>query len=453
MRSLLVLFLFSFLSIPAVSFANKKNWKALSDNPDYLHRAIKQVTDVIVHDVYSPPVASRTYAYITVAAYEAARNENTSYLTLAGQLHQLTPFEAPDAGKKYNYSLAAVNAILLTGKTMVISEEMIEDFRKKILQEFLATGMPQDVFDNSVDYGKKISDHILAWAGQDNYKQTRAFPKFTVTDDNVSWKPTPPAYIKAIEPYWNKIRTFVVDSASQFKPLPAIAFSTDTNSLFYKEASQVQSAGLQLTAEQIQIANFWDCNPFKMNVNGHVMYATKKISPGGHWINITRLACRQAHADVVRSAEAYACLSVVLADAFISCWDEKYRSIVIRPETYINTYMSQSWTPLLQTPPFPEYTSGHSVVSAASAVVLSQFFGDKFVYTDSTETEFDIPVRHFNSFHEAAEEAAISRFYGGIHYMAAIKNGLQEGEAIGKFISAKLKTRNTATGSKKHSKK
>ena len=452
MKGLSIFFIF-FLLVKGSLFANGIKWKQLADNPDYLHRAIKQVTDVIVHDVYSPPVASRTYAYITIAGYEAARYENSNYLSLAGQLNKLTAFDAPDPGKQYNYSLAAVNAILLTGKTMVIAEEMIEDFRKKILQEFAATGMPQEVFDNSVAFGKKTADHMLAWAAQDNYKQTRSFPRYTVTDDNESWKPTPPAYMKAVEPYWNKIRTFIVDSAAQFTPLPATVFSTDKNSPFYKEALEVQHTGLNLTAEQTAIANFWDCNPFKMNINGHVMYATKKISPGGHWINITRLACRQTHADLVRSAEAYAWLSITLVDAFISCWDEKYRSRVIRPETYINRYISESWVPLLQTPPFPEYTSGHSVVSAASAVILTRLFGEKFNYTDSTETEFDIPVRHFTSFSQAAAEAAISRLYGGIHYMPSIKNGMLEGEAIGKFISGKLQTRKTGADVKKKSKK
>lgn len=171
------------------------------------------------------------------------------------------------------------------------------------------------------------------------------------------------------------------------------------------------------------------------------MFATKKISPGGHWINITGLACRKANKTFEQSAEAYACLSIILADAFISCWAEKYRSKVIRPETYINQYISGSWTPLLQTPPFPEYTSGHSVISAASAIILTKLFGDAFSYDDSTEVDFNIPVRHFNSFKQAAEEAAISRFYGGIHYMPSIVNGVSEGEKLGTFISQKLRTR------------
>ena len=203
----------------------------------------------------------------------------------------------------------------------------------------------------------------------------------------------------------------------------------------------MHDAGIKLSSEQAEIANFWDCNPFKININGHVMYATKKISPGGHWINITRIACKAANADLAKSAEAYACVSVALADCFISCWDEKYRSNVIRPETFINQYIDADWTPLLQTPPFPEYTSGHSVVSAASAVILTKLFGDNFSYEDSTEVEFELPPRHFKSFKAAAEEAAISRFYGGIHYMPSITSGLKEGNSVGNFIIKKLRTR------------
>lgn len=198
---------------------------------------------------------------------------------------------------------------------------------------------------------------------------------------------------------------------------------------------------MNLSNEQKEIAGFWDCNPFKMNVNGHVMYASKKISPGGHWMNITRLACQKAGASPVQSIEAYACLAITIADAFISCWDEKYRSLVIRPETYINKYIDGAWMPLLQTPPFPEYTSGHSVLSSASAVMLTKIFGDNFSFADSTEVEFGIPVRQFTSFTQAAEEAAISRFYGGIHYIPSINNGLDEGRKIGVFMTNKLKTK------------
>ena len=434
------------VSLSVVLFINlhasaTANWKSSSDNPDYIHRSIKEVTDVIVHDIFSPPVASRIYAYVAVAGYEAAKGSNPKYISFASQLHGLTPLTIPVKGKEYSYSLASVHAILTVGKSLVISEDKIEEFHENILREFKQSGMPADVFDNSVLYGKQVADQILEWASKDNYQHLKSLPRYSVSGDVSAWKPTPPAYMKAVEPNWNKLRPFLIQSAQQFKPLPPSSFSIDKNSSFFKEAQEVRDAGSKLTPEQIEVSNFWDCNPFKMNVNGHVMFATKKISPGGHWINITRLACKAANADLARSAEAYACVSVTLADCFISCWDEKYRSNVIRPETYINQYIDPNWTPLLQTPPFPEYTSGHSVVSTASAIILTKLFGDNFSFEDSSEMDYDIPVRHFKSFKLAAEEAAISRFYGGIHYMPSIINGMKEGKKIGNFIAMKLRTR------------
>lgn len=421
--------------------AELPGWKSKTENADYIHRAIKQITDVMVYDIYSPPVASRTYAYISVAAYETLIHENPGYISLARQLHGLQPPPSPQKDKEYSYTLAAVHAILTVGKALVISEQKVNDFEATIMEEFRKDGIPGNVFDNSVAYGKKIADHILAWAGKDNYKQLRSLPSYTVTNDAASWKPTPPAYIKAIEPNWNKIRPFVIDSIEKFMPLKPPVFSIDSNSIFYRCAYSVYAKVMNITTEENEIANFWDCNPFKMNVRGHVMFATKKISPNGHWMNITRIICKKVNADGVRSAEAYACVAVTLADCFISCWDEKYRSIVIRPETYINRYIDPNWLPVLQTPPFPEYTSGHSVVSKGAAVVLSMLFGNNFSFADSTELEFGLPPRNFNSFNEAADEAAISRFYGGIHYMPAIKNGKDEGDKIGAYIIQKLKTR------------
>ncbi len=408
---------------------------------EYLHRAIKAVTDVMVYDIYSPPVTSRTYAYISVAAYEILRQNNPKYLSLAGQLHGLTPIPAPAAPLKYNLTLSAVHAVLTAGKTFVISEEKLEAFEQIILNEIKQNGISEDIYQNSLDYGQLVADHILKWAQQDRYKETRALGNYQVKNDAASWKPTPPAYIKAIEPNWNKIRPFLLDSAAQFKPQEPPVFSTDSTSEFFKEVLTVYSQVNSNTTEQIDIAKFWDCNPFQMNIRGHVMYATKKISPNGHWMNITGLVCRKTGTNAVKSAEAYAFLAITLADCFISCWDEKYRSIVIRPETFINKYINPNWVPVLQTPPFPEYTSGHSVVSSGAAIILTQLFGDQFEFADDSEVEFGLPIRNFKSFREAADEAAISRLYGGIHYMPAIKNGQQEGFAIGAFFVDKLNIR------------
>lgn len=410
-------------------------------NADFIHRSVKQVTDVIVHDIFSPPVSSRIYAYMSVAGYEAAIHDNPQYVSLAGQLNGLQPVPKPQQGVEYCYPLASVEAILAVGKALVFSEDKMDVFYNKIMGEFRDAGIPDEIFERSTAYGREVAQHILAWSASDNYKESRSFPKFSIEDNASTWKPTPPAYMDAIEPHWARIRTFAIDSCGQFKPAGPTPFSVEKSSRFYKEAVEVYTVGRNLTDEEREIASFWDCNPFVMNVKGHVMFATKKISPGGHWMNITHVACKKVNADYLQAVEAYALVSVALMDGFISCWDEKYRSKLIRPETYINEHIDEDWVPLLQTPPFPEYTSGHSVISAASAVTLTKLFGENFSFLDSTEVEFGLPARSFNSFQEAAQEAAVSRLYGGIHYRPAIEHGVTEGKALGNYIIEKIRTR------------
>ncbi|HEX7014267.1 MAG TPA: vanadium-dependent haloperoxidase [Cyclobacteriaceae bacterium] len=418
-----------------------EGWRAQAENPDFLHRTIREVTDIIIHDIFSPPVASRIYGYTSIAAYETAIKGNPKFRSLAGQVNELEPVPGPEGDEEYCLELSSVEAAIVVGRALVFSEDKMDEFHTQILNDYRATGMPEEVFDRSVAYGETVAKHILKWAGTDNYKQTRSFPKYTVVNDPATWKPTPPAYMDGVEPHWNKVRAFVLDSATQFMPDPPLPFSTDANSPFYKDAQEVYATGVGLSEEQREIARFWDCNPFVMNVKGHVMFATKKISPGGHWIAITELACKKTNKSVAESAEAYAMTSMALMDAFVSCWDEKYRSVLIRPETYINQYIDENWTPLLQTPPFPEYTSGHSMVSNAASVVLTKLFGDNFSFTDSTEVDFGITARSFNSFREAAAEATISRLYGGIHYRRACEVGAVIGTRIGEFVVDRVKTR------------
>jgi hypothetical protein len=208
-----------------------------------------------------------------------------------------------------------------------------------------------------------------------------------------------------------------------------------------RQATEVYETGKGLTDAQRGIAAFWDCNPYVMHVQGHTMFATKKVTPGGHWMGIVATAARKTNADALRSADAYARTALALADGFMSAWDEKYRSGVVRPETVINAHLDESWEPLLQTPPFPEYPSGHSVISTAAAQVLTEQFGPNFAFVDSTEMDYGIPPRAFESFEQAAAEAAISRLYGGIHYRQAIEQGIMEGRRVGQHVLARVHTR------------
>lgn len=425
------------------SGGNNGEYKTRTENPEFLHRTMKAITDRIVHDIFSPPVASRIYTYSSVAAYEAIIHQDKSYMSLAGQLHGLDSVPKPDPTLEYCFPLASTQAMIKVGRTLIFSEDEFDKFTAEIYKEFKDTGIPDDVYDRSIAYGEQVAAHILAWSSKDNYKQSRSFPKYSIESNPATWKPTPPAYMDAVEPHWNKIRTFVIDSAAQFKPAPPTPFSILKTSPFFKKATEVYETGKNLTEEQRTIASFWDCNPFAMNVRGHVMFATKKISPGGHWINITRNVCAHSKSNMIQSAEAYVRVSLSLVDGFISCWDEKYRSKLIRPESYINQYIDENWVPLLQTPPFPEYTSGHSVISSSASVALTKLFGDNYAFTDSTETEFGMPPRTFKSFYQAADEAGISRMYGGIHYRPAVENGGKQGKLVGEWVASKVITRKT----------
>ncbi len=434
------------LAVVAVSLAlpscGSDEYKQKSQNAEFTHAGIKRLTDIIRHDIFAPPISARIYAYSAVAGYEALVPGYPGYRSLAGQLNGLEKCPAPEAGKEYCFPLASANAQLTVGKALVFSEGDVEDLEESIFKDFEKMNMPKDVYNRSMDYGAAIAKHILAWSKKDNYAQLRSAPKFTILPEIVArWKPTPPQYADALEPHWREMRTWVLDSAAQFKAAPPTAFSTQKGSDFWKLADSVRATGRALTPEQTATAWYWDDNPFATEVSGHVMFARKKISPGGHWMNICAHACRKAKKNPMESAEAYVYTSLALADAFIACWDEKYRSNLLRPETYINQYIDPSWQPLIQTPPFPEYTSGHSTISMASATVLSKLFGENFAFTDSTETEFNLPSRSFNSFREASREAGESRILGGIHYRIGCNEGLRQGQRVGEFIIGKVKTR------------
>ncbi|TWR31736.1 vanadium-dependent haloperoxidase [Mucilaginibacter pallidiroseus] len=409
--------------------------------PDYLEpdHAVNAVTMVMVHDVVGPPVAGRYYAYAMLGAYNivAANNKNVPALNTLVASYKPVKFNVADI--KYDYKIAAYYSILETSKQLLPSGYMLKDDEDAFVQLLEKTGVEKNLIKNSVKVAEEASTAIVVLSKTDHYSQISALKRYTPSKEDGKWYPTPPAYMEALEPNWKTVRTMIIDSAQQYKPKPLTKFSKDSTSAFYSLVKDVYNASKHLTPEQTDMALFWDCNPFAVTTSGHMAIGYKKISPGGHWMHVAGLVTKQANLGFDESVVVLTLEGATIMDAFISCWEEKFASNRIRPETFINRYMDIKWQPVLQTPPFPEYTSGHAVISNASAELLTYLLGDNFAYTDNTEIPFGSSQRDFKSFRQAAAEASMSRFYGGIHYMDSIEQGNEQGKSVANGILAKVK--------------
>jgi hypothetical protein len=432
------LFLILFTGILLSGCTTKNDYDSVFANPELYSKAVGELTKVITHDIFTPPVASRIYAYSNIAAYEVMASKSKNFKSLSSKLPGLTAIPLPD--KEINSEFSALLALSYVGQELTFSKDSAQKIIDDHIQLAKKHGMPDGMIEASQNYAKLVSKLVLDWSKKDNYKQTRSAVKYTVNStDESRWVPTPPAYMPAIEPNWMKIRTVLIDSASQFLPKPPTEFSKVKGTKFHDLAVEVYETGNNLSVEQKAIADFWDCNGFKVNVSGHVMYATKAMTPGGHWMGITGIVCKNQKADFAKTVFSYTGVSIGIMDAFIACWNTKFTYDLLRPETYINQFVDNSWKPYLQTPPFPEYTSGHSIISSASATILENIYGENTPFIDDTERAWGWPDRSFATVRQAAQEAAISRLYGGIHFREAMEEGLVEGREIGEFVFAKLK--------------
>lgn len=407
---------------------------------DYLRPAVFSLTMVMLHDVVNPPAASRYYAYALLGAYDLVAQHDTAIVKPGAFIQHYPSTAIPDSGD-YDYRVAAAFCILETGRVMLPSGYLLEEQETKFRQLLKKLHYTQPLIDRSFAAGRRATAKVVAFSKGDRYNLLSAHLRYTPLKKDSSWYPTPPTYMEAVEPNWRIIRPMIIDSSDQFMPPPLTPFSTDTASAFYHLVQEVYRISKDTGSAGVYektIAGFWDCNPFNVVTSGHMMIGLKKISPGGHWMNIAAIAAGAAGLDFDQTIEVQTLVASTLMDAFISCWDAKYKSNRIRPETYINRYIDARWQPFLQTPPFPEYTSGHSVISTASAEVLTYLFGERFDYTDSTEELWDIHPRSFHSFREAAAEAAISRLYGGIHYRDGVVSGQVQGKTVGTYIIMQL---------------
>lgn len=385
---------------------------------------------------FTPPVASRAFGYLGVTLYETVRPGMPGYDSLAGQLNDLENLPRTYDWASYHWPTAANTALATMTRQMfpTASEEnlaAIDTLEKEFAQRFQRQVNPM-IYRRSVAWGLNMADTIYTWSltdgGHEGY--LRNFPEdFEPPVGPGLWEPTPPQFSSALQPYWADNRPFVLPEANACPTVPPPAYSEDPDSAFYAEALEVYEVVQAMEPEQVDIANFWADDP------------GKTATPPGHWISILNQVLNAENASLARAGESYAVLGIAVSDAFITCWQTKYQYNLVRPITYIQNVIDPTWnTPQVNdpviTPPFPEYTSGHSVQSGAAAAVLTELFGDDYAFTDSTHVELGMAARSYASFQAAADEAAISRLYGGIHYRAAIENGLAQGECVAEKVLA-----------------
>jgi PAP2 superfamily len=395
-------------------------------------RCNEKLIEVVMEDIFSPPLASRVQAYPNIAAYEVMRHENNSLKSIFSGFKNGYELKAPTT--KIDYELGGMLAFCALAKELVYSEYRIVEFKTAEIEKWFSTNKDSALFKQTENYTTEISTAISKYLKQDNYGYTRTLMRYVVVDTPGAWQPTGPDYNNALEPNWGLIRSFYFDSGNQIKVKPNVVYSENKKSKYFSNAKKMHKKSIQLTDEEKLIAQYWDDNPNTLKSSGHLSYFIHKINPLGHWVKIAGQAAQFYKFDAAKTSQVYAFLAVAQYESVLSCWREKYITNAVRPITFIHKFIDPNWSSLIETPPFPEYTSGHSCISGASAEMLTYLIPQPYTFIDSTEMYINLPSRKFNSFQLAASEASISRYYGGIHFLPSLDNGIVQGKNIATYI-------------------
>jgi hypothetical protein len=414
--------LFASLSVSMVTVVSADGGSVPAEEQDrkYEIQWMDTVYDAVRAETVNAPAASRVYAYAGVAYYEAIVNGMSSFNSLAGQIESMPDMPLPDFNKTYDWPTVAAATMdtAMSDLFSQASDETLQSFHDLKAQqvEERSADLSASVINRSLEYGEAVGVAINDWVSTDNYQETRSMTWDIPSGDPSLWVATRENGNPA-EPFWGQIRPFGLSYADECAVPLNMEYSEDENSTFYAQAMEVKEVGDNLTEEQKATSRWWLDAPGQTG------------APSGHWVKIEGLLAEQLDLALDRSAMMYAMTGITLADAFIGCWSLKYQVNLLRPETYIHEHIRRSWAPYVQTPLFPEYPSGHSVASAAAADVLTSLFGI-VAFTDTTHVPDGEAPRSFTSIRAAADEAAMSRLYGGIHYRTAIENGITMGECI-----------------------
>lgn len=380
-------------------------------------------------DASNPPVVSRLAAYTGVIIYEAVNHDKQGNNLTTNYLNGYNNLPKSNSTLKYDKRVILVSAVSsLLPKIIKNFEERhqkVIDKQKNEHYEQLRGTIDEDEFLRSADFGAMLSDSLNLWIKEDNYIDimTLVYNPELMAVNEFSWVKTKPM-LKMVEPYWGELRRFVLNSEDECCVKFEIALDSSPDSDFDLMAKEVYDKSKSLTEEEKQIAIYWDDMP-------------ALGTPVGHWISIASEMIKTNKLSLEEAADVYLALGIAQGDAVQSCWYNKFKTNLVRPQTYIQSHYDNNWYSFIVTPQFPEYPSGHSVISSASAKILKHFFGNAS-FTDVHHVWYNGPTKEFSSFEQAAREAAISRLLGGIHFMPAITNGLKQGEMVGECVLKKL---------------
>jgi len=366
---------------------------------------------------------SRHFGYSGVAALESIAPGIPGSSIWKNKWNGLTGLPTVDHSAHYYYpanvnaAMAAINRSFFPNANA--ADKAAIDSLELALNESFLTTQPVAKITKSNDFGKAVAAAVFAWSETDGSKNANA--PYTVPTGPGLWKPTPPALAPPATPYWGNNRTIVSGSTSNTLPIAPPAFSTDPSSPFFLMVKKVYDASLILTDDQKAMAMFW------RDVPG--------TSSPGHWLSILLITADKTDVKLDKAALAYALTGAAVHDGLISCWKGKFQYNLIRPVTYIRETMGYAeWNSFIGTPAHPEYPSAHSSLSGAAAGVLEKLFGNIGTITDDTYVYLGFGARTYPSFNAIAEEAGISRLYGGIHYEQSIDQGLLLGKKVANNI-------------------
>ena len=370
------------------------------------------------------PVQSRTFGYLGLAVYESVVPGMPANQSIQSQLNGLPPLPKTVTNKIYYYQVSANAALANMMRHMFGNASAAQNFTIDSLENAFNTvfkvGLSTADFDSSVHYGQNISNAIYNWSttdGGDKAYLSVASPTY-VLPVGAGLYVTQPGQV-AQHPLWGTNRTFITGNATSTQPAAPPAYSTDAASPYYKEELEVYNESINQIPEHITIAKYWAAIP-----------------PPTVSISILSSVLIDKKSNLADAAMAFCKVGIAIADAFVSCYKTKYQYTQERPITFIRANFKASWAPLVTTPPFPDYTSAHSVQTGAAAKVLADIFGDNTTFTDYSINDLGFAPRSFNKFSDYANEVGLSRIYCGIHNRSADFIGLEQGKKVGINVSA-----------------